>query len=112
MKNQQRFAEIEFCLDKYFQANLAPVMERIQSDLNHKQLEEYARYQSSFAGVMRSMADASHAIPGVNTTMAHVQATGKWNSKTVEDYLAMCQKDIAGNKTIQKDLERLAGEYR
>jgi hypothetical protein len=112
MKNQQRFAEIEFCLDKYFQANLAPLMGRIQQDLSKKQLEEYGRYKASFAGIMSDLADAAHGVPGVDTSMMQIKATGEWNSKTVEDYLAMCQKDIAGNKTIQKDLEKLSAQWR
>lgn len=112
MKNQQRFAEIEFCLDKYFQTNLAPVMSRIQQDLTKKQLEEYSRYKASFAGVMSDLADASHGVPGLDTAATHVKLTGKWSSKTVEDYMVMCQKDIAGNKTIQKDLEKLSAEWR
>ena len=112
MKNQQRFAEIEFCLDKYFQSNLAPVMKRIQQDLTVKQQDEYDRYKSSFQGVLSDMADASHVIPGLDTAAVHVKTTGKWNRKTVDDYLAMCQKDIAGNKTIQKDLEKLSSEWR
>ena len=112
MKNQQRFAEIEFCLDKYFQSNLAPVMRHIQQDLTVKQQDEYDRYKSSFAGVLSDMADASHSVPGLDTAAVHVKTTGKWNRKTVDDYLAMCQKDIAGNKTIQKDLEKLSSEWR
>lgn len=112
MKNQQRFAEIEFCLDKYFQANLAPVMQRIQQDLTKKQLEEYGKYKSSFAGILSDMADASHMVPGLDTAGTTIRMTGEWNSKTVEDYLAMCQKDIAGSKTIQKDLEKLSAEWR
>ena len=112
MKNQQRFAEIELCLDKYFKANLAPVMGRIRQDLTSKQLEEYSRYKSSFAGIVSDLADASHGVPGLNTAETHVKVTGEWNSKTVEDYLDMCRKDIAGNKTIQKDLEKLSAEWR
>ena len=112
MKNQQRFAEIELCLDKYFQANLAPVMSRIQQDLTKKQLDEYGKYKSSFAGIMSDLADASHVVPGLDTAGTTIRMTGEWNSKTVEDYLAMCQKDIAGNKTIQNDLEKLSAEWR
>ena len=112
MKNQQRFAEIEYCLDKYFQTNLAPVMSRVQQDLTKKQLEEYRQYKSSFAGILADLADASHGIPGLDSTATRVKLTGKWNSKTVEDYLEMCQKDILGNKTIQKDMAKLAGEWR
>lgn len=112
MKNQQRFAEIEFCLDKYFQANLAPLMGRIQQNLSKKQLEEYGRYKASFAGIMNDLTDASHGVSGLDTSMMHLKVTGEWNSKTVEDYLKMCQKDITGNKTIQKDLETLSTQWR
>lgn len=112
MKNQQRFAEIEYCLDRYFQANLVPVMKHIQEDLTSKQLEEYGRYKSSFAGIMSDLADASHMVPGLDSTSTRLQYTGEWNSKTVEDYMDMCRKNIAGNKTIQKDMEKLSAEWR
>ena len=110
MKNQQRFAEIEFCLDKYFKANLAPVMQRIQTDLQNKQMKERMDFDRSFAGMMMHANDSMY--PGMNTAETHLKATGKWNSKTVEDYMAMCQKGIANDKTIQKDLERLSAEWR
>ena len=112
MKNQQRFAEMEYCIDRYFQTNLAPIMERIGQYLTNRQIDEYTHHQNSVAGFMSRMADASHMVPGLDTTAIQVQHTGEWNSKTTEDYVEMCRKDIAGDKTIQRDLELLSAEWR
>ena len=112
MKSQQRFAEIEYCLEKYFQANLAPVMSRVQRDLTKKQLDEYSEYKSTFAGIMADLADASTAIPRLDTAAAQVRQTGTWSNKTIDDYMLMCQTAIARDKTIQKDLQTLSAEWR
>ena len=47
MKNQQRFAEIEYCIDRYFKTNLAPIMRRIDQELTNRQVDEYDRHQTS-----------------------------------------------------------------
>ncbi len=54
IKNPTRFAELEYCLQGYFDGKLAPVMKQVRDDLTHKQLEERGRYQSSLAGVLAS----------------------------------------------------------
>jgi hypothetical protein len=112
MKSQQRFAEIEYCLEKYFQANLAPVMSRVQRDLTKKQLDEYSEYKSTFAGIMADLSDASTAIPGLDTAAAQVRQTGTWSNRTIDDYMLMCQTAIASDKTLQKDLQTLSAEWR
>ena len=106
IKNPTRFAELEYCLQGYFDCKLAPVMKQVRDDLTHKQLEERGRYQSSLAGVLAS------ANPYVNNTEFVLKQTGKWNSKTTEDYLAMCNQKIWKDKNIVKDLALLAGEWR
>ena len=106
IKNPTRFAELEYCLQGYFDGKLAPVMKQVRDELTHKQLEERGRYQSSLAGVLAS------ANPYVNNTEFVLKQTGKWNSKTTEDYLAMCNQKIWKDKNIVKDLALLAGEWR
>lgn len=106
IKNPTRFAELEYCLQGYFDGKLAPVMKQVRDDLTHKQLEERGRYQSSLAGVLAS------ANPYVDNTEFVLKQTGKWNSKTTEDYLAMCNQKIWKDKNIVKDLALLAGEWR
>lgn len=74
--------------------------------MTHKQLEERGRYQSSLAGVLAS------ANPYVDNTEFILKQTGKWNSKTTEDYLAMCNQKIWKDNNIVKDLATIAGEWR
>lgn len=106
IKNPTRFAELEYCLQGYFDGKLAPVMKQVRDDLTHKQLEERGRYQSSLAGVLASV------NPYADNTEFVLKQTGKWNSKTTEDYLAMCNQKIWKDKNIVKDLALLAGEWR
>ena len=106
IKNPTRFAELEFCLQRYFDGKLAPVMKLVRDDLTHKQLEERGRYQSSLAGVLAS------ANPYTDNTEFVLKQTGKWNSKTTEDYLEMCNQKIWKDKNIVKDLATIAGEWR
>lgn len=106
IKNPTRFAELEYCLQGYFDGKLAPVMKQVREDLTHKQLEERGRYQSSLAGVLAS------TNPYADNTEFVLKQTGKWNSKTTEDYLAMCNQKIWKDKNIVKDLATIAGEWR
>lgn len=106
IKNPTRFAELEYCLQGYFDGKLAPVMKQVRDDLTHKQLEERGRYQSSLAGVLAS------ANPYVDNTEFVLKQTGKWNSKTTEDYLVMGNQKIWKDKNIVKDLATIAGEWR
>ena len=106
IKNPTRFAELEYCLQGYFDGKLAPVMKLVRDDLTHKQLEERGRYQSSLAGVLAS------ANPYAGNTDFVLKQTGKWNSKTTEDYLEMCNQKIWKDKNIVKDLATIAGEWR
>ena len=106
IKNPTRFAELEYCLQGYFDCKLAPVMKQVRDDLTHKQLEERGRYQSSLAGALAS------ANPYADNTDFVLKQTGKWNSKTTEDYLEMCNQKIWKDKNIVKDLTTIAGEWR
>lgn len=109
VKNSQRFAEIERLMSDYFGCHLAPVMGRVRQDLSQKQADEMRAYSSSAAGILRSMATAG--MPG-DDPYATLRITGEWNSKTTEDYLAMCRKSVMGNKGMQRDLAVMAGEWR
>lgn len=106
IKNPTRFVELEYCLQGYFDGKLALVMKQVRDDLTHKQLEERGRYQSSLAGVLAS------ANPYAGNTDFVLKQTGKWNSKTTEDYLEMCNQKIWKDKNIVKDLATIAGEWR
>lgn len=110
IKNTARFSEIELCLHNYFSTNLAPVMKNVQDELSRKQMTELGEYRKSTAGILRQMANEAVNLPDVS--MYVLKITGEWNSKTTEDYIDMCRKQIAGNKAIQHDLARMAAEWR
>lgn len=106
INNPIRFAELEYCLQSYFDGKLVPMMKQVQDTLANKMVDEKGRYQSSLAGIFASV------NPYADNTDYVLKHIGKWNSKTTEDYLAMCNQKIWKDKTIVKDLATIAGEWR
>lgn len=106
INNPIRFTELEYCLQSYFDGKLVPKMKQVQDTLANKQVDEKDRYQSSLAGIFASV------NPYADNTDYVLKHTGKWNSKTTEDYLAMCNQKIWKDKAIVKDLATIAGEWR
>ena len=106
INNPIRFAELEYCLQSYFDGKLVPKMKQVQDTLANKQVDEKGRYQSSLTGIFASV------NPYADNTDYVLKHTGKWNSKTTEDYLAMCNQKIWKDKVIVKDLATIAGEWR
>lgn len=106
INNPIRFAELEYCLQSYFDGKLVPMMKQVQDTLANKKVDEKGRYQSSLAGIFASV------NPYADNTDYVLKHTGKWNSKTTEDYLAMCNQKIWKDKAIVKDLATIAGEWR
>ncbi|MEG0689594.1 MAG: hypothetical protein RR466_13010, partial [Hungatella sp.] len=109
-KQSQRFAEIEYCLQRYFDGQLAPVMGNVQQELSKKQIKEYSDYTTSVNGILRSAASGMNGMP--DDSMQYIKLTGEWNSKTAEDYVEMCRERISTSKDFQKDLGRMAEEWR
>ena len=83
IKEQQRFAELEYCIERYFNSNLYPVMCKVKDELTEKQVEELKKYQNSTAGILRSISASMHNLHDESVNM--VRMTGEWNSKTAED---------------------------
>ena len=108
MKNTQRFAELEYALKRYFDGKVTQVMKSVKDDLGNKQADEYRAAQRSVRGIL-SMANYDKAG---DTTMSQLKVTGKWNSKTIEDYISMCRERLHNDKSFQCDLITLAAEWR
>ncbi len=110
LQQSQRFAEIEYCLQRYFDSQLAPVMRNVQQELSKKQIKEYSDYATSISGILRTAASGMNGMP--DDTMQYLKLTGEWNSKTAEDYVEMCRERISTSKDFQKDLGSMAEEWR
>ena len=87
-------------------------MASVEDDLQKRQLAELGEYQNSGRGFLNALSDASHMVPGIDTSYATLQVVGRWNSKTTDDYLDMVRKQIAGDKSIQKDMAVMASAWR
>lgn len=106
----ERLAEVEYCLQSYFDTHFLSVMHSVKDFLGKKQAEEIGEYALSPAGLLGSFAAGATGMP--DNTMQYLRLTGEWNSKTAEDYVEMCRERIAGNKDFTSDLALLASEWR
>lgn len=110
IQHSERFAEVEYCLQSYFDTHFVPVMRSVKDFLGKKQAEEIGEYALSPAGLLGSFAAGATGMP--DNTLQYLRLTGEWNSKTAEDYVEMCRERIAGNKDFTSDLALLAHEWR
>ena len=110
IQHSERFAEVEYCLQSYFDTHFVSVMRSVKDFLGKKQAEEIGEYALSPAGLLGSFAAGATGMP--DNTLQYLRLTGEWNSKTAEDYVEMCRERIAGNKEFTSDLALLAHEWR
>ena len=109
IKHSRQFAETESLMDNYFVCHIAPVMKQTQAYLNEKQGEEMREYSTSLGGILSMMATAGQPLGDPYQTL---KVTGEWNSKTTEDYIAMCRERIVSSEEMQQDLACIAGQWR
>lgn len=111
-KNMDALVEVEYCLGRYLDANVAGVMDDVRRDLIKKQGQERAEWNTSFGGILSSLADAGRCAPGIDTSSQILKATGEWNSKTTEDYLVMCKEAVVKDKELSHDIVALTISWR
>ena len=102
-----QLAEVEMCLDRYFDSQVKPLMVGAQREMSRRQMQERAEFDSSLAGVMMTIT-AGNAY----AKDAYLHAAGEWNSKTTEDFFSMCRKEVQQNQNMQKDLNILSDVWR
>ena len=112
LKNMDALVEVEYCLGRYLDANVAGVMDDVRRDLIKKQGQERAEWNTSFGGILSSLADAGRCAPGIDTSSQILKATGEWNSKTTEDYLVMCKEAVVNDKELSHDIVALTISWR
>lgn len=111
-KNMDALVEVEYCLGRYLDANVAGVMDDVRRDLTKKQGQERAEWNMSLGGILSSLADGGRCAPGIDTSSMILKATGEWNSKTTEDYLVMCKEAVVNDKELSHDIVDLTIEWR
>lgn len=110
IQHSERFFELEYCLQSYFDTHFASVMRSVKDFLGQKQAEEIGEYALSPMGLLGSFTAGATGMP--DNALQYLRLTGEWNSKTAEDYVEMCRERIAGNKEFTSDLALFASEWR
>lgn len=92
-EQETRLAEIELCMKRYFDANIKPMMVGLQRELNHNKADERAAYIAGPVGKLQSVTTNDPFATAWGQQQA-LRNTGQWNSKTTEDYVAMCRENL------------------
>ena len=103
------FAEVENSLLDCFNRSVAPIMEGVQRELGDRQAREMVEYSRSAAGILSGMAAGANLGSDPYANLKH---TGQWNSKTVEDYVAMCRERLDGSVALASNLSLISDNWR
>lgn len=77
-----------------FLSTVVPIMDKVRDDLSRKQAAEYGRHASSFGAVMAGAAGPDGGMAGMDAYNATIHYIGKWNSKTVDDYIDLVKLEL------------------
>lgn len=64
-------------------------MNKVRDELNRLKAEESARHNASYRMLMAGAAGPDGGMAAMDCYRLQVNYTGKWNTKTVEDYISM-----------------------
>ncbi len=67
---------------------------RVRNDLQNKLADELRSNSNSFAGLMAAAAGPDGGMASMQAQNDTLKYTGKWTSKTTEDYIAMVKKEL------------------
>lgn len=90
-----------------FTSKVLPIMDRVRDDLSRKQADEMIKHQTSFGSLLAGAAGPDGGMAAMDAYNDRLYYIGKWNSKTVDDYIAMVKaelkrKNIVVDATMEK----------
>lgn len=77
-----------------FTTKVVPIMDRVRDELNRRKAEEAARHNASYRMLMAGAAGPDGGMAAMDCYRSQVNYTGKWNTKTVEDYISMVKAEL------------------
>lgn len=77
-----------------FTTKVVPIMDRVRDELNHRKAEEAARHNASYRMLMAGAAGPDGGMAAMDCYRSQVNYTGKWNTKTMEDYISMVKAEL------------------
>ena len=69
-------------------------MNKVRDELNRLKAEESARHNASYRMLMAGAAGPDGGMAAMDCYRSQVNYTGKWNTKTVEDYISMVKAEL------------------
>ena len=72
-----------------FTTKVKPVMDRVRDELNRRQAEEMQRHSTSLGAMMACAAGPDGGMAAMDAYNSRLYYIGEWNSKTMDDYIAV-----------------------
>ena len=103
-----QYAEIDYCLRKYYDKNLASILSSVVKDVNRKKAEELQRVASETSPLI----GAGSAFPGARDQFILQRAMrSEWGSKTTKDMMDMAASKMLDGKALQ-DIGVITDQWR
>ncbi len=77
-----------------FSKKVIPVMDKVRDDLQRKKVDEQEKHVFSLKGLMVGAIGPDGGSAATQAYNDSIHYTGKWNSKTVEDYVEMVKAEL------------------
>lgn len=77
-----------------FTTTVVPLMDKVRDDLQRKQADEFERHSTSLGAVMAGAAGPDGGMAAMDAYNSRIYSIGKWNTKTVEDYIDMVKAEL------------------
>ena len=90
-----------------FSTKVVPIMDKVREQLNISRTDEMRDRQRSLSNLLSAAAGPDGGMASQTANIDSLRYTGKWNSKTVEDYITMVNKELKKQGiTITRDIDR------
>ena len=80
--------------DKIFRTKVIPIMDNVRDRLLRNQADEFREHSFSFGSLMAGAIGPDGGMAATQSYNDRLRYTGKWNSKTTEDYIEMVKKEL------------------
>lgn len=80
--------------DRIFRTKVLPIMDNVRERLQRNQADEFRKHSFSFGSLMAGAIGPDGGMAATQSYNDRLRYTGKWNSKTTEDYIEMVKKEL------------------
>ena len=80
--------------DRIFRTKVLPIMDNVRERLQRNQADEFRKHSFSFGSLMAGAIGPDGGMAATQSYNDTLRYTGKWSSKTTEDYIEMVKKEL------------------